>query len=77
MPLSYCGSRPADCRWVSNLNALMEGRGSCRFVPPSVSEKYNLDVPEYQGVDQIVELPLTGQESKAEKILKLAERQDM
>lgn len=48
-----------------------------RFVPPSVSEKYNLDVPEYQGVDQVVELPGSGQESKAEKVLKLAERQDL
>ncbi|KAI4235723.1 MAG: hypothetical protein L6R40_006412 [Gallowayella cf. fulva] len=28
-----------------------------RFLPPSVAEKYNLDVPEYKGVDQIVELP--------------------
>lgn len=50
---------------------------SVRFVPPSVSEKYNLDAPEYEGVDQVVELPRIGQESKAEKVLKLAERQDM
>ncbi|KAL8881600.1 MAG: hypothetical protein Q9192_007765, partial [Flavoplaca navasiana] len=28
-----------------------------RFLPPSVAEKYNLDIPEYTGVDQIVELP--------------------
>ncbi|KAL8798061.1 MAG: hypothetical protein Q9182_006985 [Xanthomendoza sp. 2 TL-2023] len=27
-----------------------------RFLPPSVAEKYNLDVPVYKGVDQIVEL---------------------
>ncbi|MCJ1475130.1 hypothetical protein MMC13_003790 [Lambiella insularis] len=31
-----------------------------RFLPPSVAEKYNLDMPEYQGVDQIVELDRNG-----------------
>lgn len=30
---------------------------SYSFLPPSVAEKYNLDIPEYTGVDQIVELP--------------------
>ncbi|KAL8925501.1 MAG: hypothetical protein Q9172_002218 [Xanthocarpia lactea] len=34
-----------------------------RFLPPSVAEKYNLDIPEYKGVDQIVELP-AGQNTK-------------
>ena len=48
-----------------------------RFVPPSVAEKYDLDIPEYPGLDQVVELPVNDQESKAERILKLAERQDM
>ncbi|KAK0513097.1 hypothetical protein JMJ35_004083 [Cladonia borealis] len=27
-----------------------------RFLPPSVAEKYDLDIPEYKGVDQIVEV---------------------
>lgn len=45
-----------------------------RFVPPSVAEKYDLDTPEYPGLDQVVELPVNDPESKAEKILKLAER---
>ena len=42
-----------------------------------MSEKYNLDKPEYQGVDQVVELPGISQESTAEKVLRLAERQDL
>ncbi|KAL8952057.1 MAG: hypothetical protein Q9222_002009 [Ikaeria aurantiellina] len=28
-----------------------------RFLPPSVAEKYHLDIPDYKGVDQIVEVP--------------------
>lgn len=48
-----------------------------RFLPPSVAEKYDLDIPDYQGDDQVVETAQTGQKSKAEKVLKMAERQDM
>ncbi|KAL9610221.1 MAG: hypothetical protein Q9167_005070 [Letrouitia subvulpina] len=44
-----------------------------RFLPPSVAEKYSLDIPDYRGVDQIVEVPAE-QEAKSEKVLKLAER---
>lgn len=40
----------------------------CRFLPPSVAEKYGLDIPPYQGVDQIVEVGVTANESKPEKI---------
>lgn len=29
--------------------------GMSRFLPPSVAEKYGLDLPKYEGVDQIVE----------------------
>ena len=32
-----------------------------RFLPPSVAEKYGLDLPEYQGIDQIVEVKIEGQ----------------
>ena len=28
-----------------------------RFVPPGIVEKYNIELPEYQGVDQIAEVP--------------------
>ncbi|KAL9024268.1 MAG: hypothetical protein Q9196_006638, partial [Gyalolechia fulgens] len=38
-----------------------------RFLPPSVAEKYNLDMPEYEGVDQIVEIP-AGQNAKQNKV---------
>lgn len=31
-----------------------------RFLPPSVAEKYDLEMPAYQGVDQIVELDQKG-----------------
>ncbi|KAL9601606.1 MAG: hypothetical protein Q9219_002440 [cf. Caloplaca sp. 3 TL-2023] len=37
-----------------------------RFLPPSVAEKYNLDIPDYKGVDQIVELP-AGQNANVNK----------
>ena len=36
-----------------------------RFLPASVAEKYHLDIPDYPGVDQIVEI---GGQSKPEKI---------
>lgn len=40
-----------------------------------MAEKYDLDIPDYQGVDQIAEIGGTGTESKKEKIVGLAERQ--
>lgn len=46
-----------------------------RFIPRSVAEKYDLDIPDYHGVDQIAEVSGTGTESKKEKIVGLAERQ--
>ncbi|KAL9633170.1 MAG: hypothetical protein Q9164_004858 [Protoblastenia rupestris] len=45
-----------------------------RFLPPSVSKKYGLDVPKYQGVDQIVEVE-KWLEFPKEKAVGLAERQ--
>ena len=30
----------------------------CSFVSPSIAEKYDFEVPEYPGVDQVVEVPL-------------------
>ena len=38
----------------------------------SVAKKYDLDIPEYPGVDQIMEV---GQTSKSDKGLGMAERQ--
>ena len=35
-----------------------------RFLPPKVAKKYDLDMPEYQGVDQIVEIGVEGQGEK-------------
>lgn len=31
-----------------------------RFVSPEIAKKYNLDVPEYEGLDQVVEIDSTG-----------------
>ena len=31
-----------------------------RFVSPSIAQKYNLDLPGYEGVDQVVELNAEG-----------------
>jgi len=30
---------------------------STRFVSPSIAKKYDFEIPEYPGVDQIVEVP--------------------
>ncbi|KAL9098402.1 MAG: hypothetical protein Q9163_005932 [Psora crenata] len=46
-----------------------------RFLPPSVAEKYELDMPKYQGIDQIVEVGPAEREEQKEKIIGLAERQ--
>ncbi|KAJ2977510.1 hypothetical protein NQ176_g4333 [Zarea fungicola] len=35
-----------------------------RFVSPMIAEKYNLQVPQYDGVDQIVEVDVTGPPSQ-------------
>lgn len=32
-----------------------------RFVSPDIAKKYGLSIPEYPGVDQIVELDSSGQ----------------
>ena len=48
-------------------------------MPPGVAEKYGLDLPDYQGVDQVAEVDAGGNGGKvgSERVLKLAERQDM
>lgn len=46
-----------------------------RFIPQSVAEKYDLDIPDYQGVDQIAELGGNGTKSKEQEVIGLAERQ--
>lgn len=37
---------------------------SLRFLPPSVAEKYDLDMPKYEGVDQILEVDGSEQTSQ-------------
>ena len=60
------------------INSMQSGtNGYLRFLPPSVAKKYDLDVPDYQGDDQIVETAPTGRKAKSEKVLKMAERQDL
>ena len=51
------------------------GSPSARFIPQSVAEKYDLDIPDYQGVDQIAEVSSHGTEDKKQKVVGLAERQ--
>lgn len=31
-----------------------------RFLSPEMAEKYGLDVPKYEGLDQVVEVPAEG-----------------
>lgn len=33
----------------------------CRFVSPDIAEKYDLELPAYEGVDQIVEVGSSGE----------------
>ena len=42
-----------------------------------MAKKYDLDIPDYKGDDQIVEIASTGRKAKSEKVLKMAERQDL
>ncbi|KAK1987696.1 YjeF N-terminal domain-containing protein [Colletotrichum cereale] len=35
--------------------------GGSRFVSPGIAEKYNLDIPLYEGIDQVVEVDNNGQ----------------
>lgn len=51
------------------------GSPSARFIPQSVAEKYDLDIPDYQGVDQIAEVSGHSTEAKKQKVVGLAERQ--
>lgn len=32
-----------------------------RFVSPSIAKKYDFEVPQYEGVDQVVEVGVSGQ----------------
>jgi len=50
-----------------NSSKLFQGRHFCggRFLPPMLASKYNLQMPNYQGVSQVVEL--TGVESWEQK----------
>lgn len=67
--------------WKVRITSLSPSRFFCitglfdRFLPQSVAEKYDLDIPDYQGVDQIAEISDTGTEAKKEKVIGLAERQ--
>lgn len=33
----------------------------CRFVSPSIAQKYDFEVPQYEGIDQVVEVDANGQ----------------
>ena len=35
----------------------------CSFLTPHIAQKYDLDVPEYEGMDQILELGQEGRSS--------------
>lgn len=41
---------------MSKIKCLEGPDKSFRFLPPSFAEKYDVDMPDYQGVDQIVEV---------------------
>jgi NAD(P)H-hydrate epimerase len=53
-------------RWVAELyllnhTGLILTQPQLRFLSPEIARKYNLDLPEYNGIDQIVELGPSGQ----------------
>ena len=61
--------------FLQSYNFLRIVGSSNRFIPQSVAEKYDLDIPDYEGVDQIAEVSGTGMEGKKQDIVGLAERQ--
>ena len=77
--------RKAFCRWqVGALLFLLPGNDLdlvalllilARFLPPSVAEKYELDIPKYHGIEQIAEVQEPGRDTQKEKVIGLAERQ--
>lgn len=50
------GEQPPRDSFDPNKTESMIWLGRGRFVSPKVAEKYDLDVPEYEGIDQVVEL---------------------
>ena len=42
-----------------------------------MAKQYDLDIPDYQGDEQVVETAPTGRKATSEKVLKMAERQDL
>jgi len=47
--------------YLAELCRLSVADGKSRFVPPAIVEKYDFDLPEYEGVDQVVEVGSNGQ----------------
>lgn len=43
------------CLWMSITDL------SCRFVSPSIAQKYDFELPQYEGIDQVVEVDANGQ----------------
>lgn len=41
----------------SKESMLMRGR----FVSPDIKEKYDIDLPEYPGIDQVIEVGINGE----------------
>lgn len=49
-------------RYVPVLKGRLEVTDSQnRFVTPSIAKKFDFDVPEYKGIDQVVEVEVSGQ----------------
>ena len=55
----------APSSWSIESGPPASGPGSrfmpCRFVSPAIAKKYDLDIPEYQGLDQVAEVPCASQ----------------
>jgi NAD(P)H-hydrate epimerase len=46
-----------DGKWIFEEMRLMK----IRFVSPAIKEKYDLELPEYEGIDQVVEVGMHGE----------------
>ena len=50
-----------SCLLVFFLRVEGEEANVKRFVSPDIKEKYDLELPEYEGIDQVVEVGSNGQ----------------
>ncbi|CAI0643505.1 unnamed protein product [Colletotrichum noveboracense] len=57
----FVGGRHVLSSRNPKIKKLSQANLGSRFVSPGIAEKYNLDLPQYEGIDQVVEVDNNGQ----------------